>query len=730
MFTRTVVAVFALALFGSAVHGGASSFTFQGRLDQGGEPFDGAASAVFRLYEGPGDGAQQIGPTLMGVLDAEAGLFTIELDFGSVFDGSERWLELEVEGTVLAPRQLVTAAPVALFALSGNEGPIGPQGPSGPVGPEGPPGPAGADGAPGEQGPPGPTGPQGAPGPEGPAGPQGPIGPDGPAGPQGDPGDSHWMFDGADTWFTTGKVGIGTASPSAPLTVVGAAQFIPGNGQLLVFNDAGGLRLRSTAMNGHRRDMVLDGGGLHLRAGPDQLDPPPTNGITIDESGSVGVGTNTPAAPFHVDSSIAAGDAVIMPGLRTIVTAGAPSVVGGDAGNTVAGATGAMIGGGLSNTIATTGAACSITGGQDNAINFDSPHSAIGGGQANVISTIGDACVISGGLGNSIGLGGSESAIGGGRENQITGRFGTIAGGGGEASGNTVSDGWGTVGGGSSNEAGNGVEAGGEYATVSGGYLNAAFGSHSVVGGGSSNQALGQGSTVIGGSYCLADGVSSMAGGYVSQATGPYSFAVGGYANATGLAACAIGFTSDANGEYSMAIGRSAHAAASAHGTLVWNDNSGFALTETAPNRVTARAIGGFKLFTSETGGAVLPAGSGSWASFSDRNAKRDLVPVDPIDLLGRVARLPLYEWSYIAQGDIRHVGPMAQDFRAAFGLGAEDRFIASVDADGVALAAVQALNRIVVEQGDEIDDLRERLARLETLVQDRTDRDMNGAAR
>lgn len=61
-------------------------------------------------------------------------------------------------------------------------------------------------------------------------------------------------------------------------------------------------------------------------------------------------------------------------------------------------------------------------------------------------------------------------------------------------------------------------------------------------------------------------------------------------------------------------------------------------------------------------------------------------------------------------------MGPMAQDFYAAFGLGADDRHIVTVDESGVALAAIQALNAKVEEQQREIADLRERLSAAESL--------------
>ena len=77
----------------------------------------------------------------------------------------------------------------------------------------------------------------------------------------------------------------------------------------------------------------------------------------------------------------------------------------------------------------------------------------------------------------------------------------------------------------------------------------------------------------------------------------------------------------------------------------------------------------------------------------SDRNAKEQFKPVNARDVLDKVARLPISEWQYKTQADARHIGPMAQDLREAFALGHDERHIASVDADGVALAAIQGLN-------------------------------------
>lgn len=77
----------------------------------------------------------------------------------------------------------------------------------------------------------------------------------------------------------------------------------------------------------------------------------------------------------------------------------------------------------------------------------------------------------------------------------------------------------------------------------------------------------------------------------------------------------------------------------------------------------------------------------------SDRNLKTNFATVDPADMLQRVRDLPISTWNYTADDPaVRHVGPMAQDFAALFGVGADDRHIHPLDGQGVALAAIQGL--------------------------------------
>ena len=109
---------------------------------------------------------------------------------------------------------------------------------------------------------------------------------------------------------------------------------------------------------------------------------------------------------------------------------------------------------------------------------------------------------------------------------------------------------------------------------------------------------------------------------------------------------------------------------------------------------------------------------AGNLSQGSSRDLKTDFVSLDAKDVLSRVSALPISLWSYKTDGGVRHIGPMAEDFHQAFGLGADDKHIAPGDTAGLALAAVQGLNQVVQEKDKEITELRNRLASLEKLVQ------------
>ena len=101
----------------------------------------------------------------------------------------------------------------------------------------------------------------------------------------------------------------------------------------------------------------------------------------------------------------------------------------------------------------------------------------------------------------------------------------------------------------------------------------------------------------------------------------------------------------------------------------------------------------------------------------SDRHAKTNFAAVDGRDILKRLASIPVQTWNFKTDADTRHLGPMAQDFYAAFQVGTDDKHIATVDADGVALAAIQGLNEIVKEQNAKIGALEQRVVDLEKVV-------------
>jgi trimeric autotransporter adhesin len=109
----------------------------------------------------------------------------------------------------------------------------------------------------------------------------------------------------------------------------------------------------------------------------------------------------------------------------------------------------------------------------------------------------------------------------------------------------------------------------------------------------------------------------------------------------------------------------------------------------------------------------------------SDRNAKSNFGAVSPRAILDKLNSLPIQTWSYKADAAaVKHLGPVAQDFSAAFNLGADDKTISTVDADGVALAAIQGLYQMTVEQNRElarqVAELRSQVLQLQQAVKSR----------
>ncbi|HEV2915783.1 MAG TPA: tail fiber domain-containing protein, partial [Pyrinomonadaceae bacterium] len=136
--------------------------------------------------------------------------------------------------------------------------------------------------------------------------------------------------------------------------------------------------------------------------------------------------------------------------------------------------------------------------------------------------------------------------------------------------------------------------------------------------------------------------------------------------------------------------------------------------TMTLGNSKLSMSSDGSTTLTSNSGGTAgvtLAAGGGSWSSLSDRNMKANFAAVNPREILRGVLALPISTWNYKSQAaSVRHIGPMAQDFFATFKVGEGDRTIATIDPDGVALAAIQGLHEELKDRDARIDGLQQQL--------------------
>jgi hypothetical protein len=128
-------------------------------------------------------------------------------------------------------------------------------------------------------------------------------------------------------------------------------------------------------------------------------------------------------------------------------------------------------------------------------------------------------------------------------------------------------------------------------------------------------------------------------------------------------------------------------------------------------------------MYLHPTDGLVLE--HGTYQNPSDRNIKTNFIATDARQILAQVLSLPIPTWSYTNDLSTRHIGPVAQDFHAAFNLGTDDKHISPVDEGGVALAAIQGLYQKLEDQlrakDARITELEQRLAVLEQIIQVQT---------
>jgi hypothetical protein len=617
-----------------------TAFSYQGRLDVGGNPANGSYDIQFMLYATNLNGSPVAGPVTNLATAVSNGLFSSAVDFGpGVFSGTEYWLDLAVRTngggafTELTPRQAVTPAPYAIFATSAGNVPglvVQPN----------------ADGAPN-------------------------------------------VVAGSPVNFVESGVVGATVGGGGATNYIGSALINSVSGN---FGTVSG-----GAQNSARGAYATVGGGYTNTAGFEATVGGGYDNTASGENATVGGGVNNIASSFW---------ATVGGGVNNIAS-GEDATVGGGQGNSVSDNFGTVSGGAQN---AASGAYATVGGGANNTTS--NMWATVGGGYYNTAS--GTEATVGGGNYNTAST--SFATVGGGTLNTASGGSATVGGG----YGNTASNEWATVGGGTDNI------ASGQNATVGGGEENIASTTFAIVGGGAQNTASGGAATVGGGNGNTASGGSAtVGGGYYNTATNEWATVGGGYYNTAtnNYATVPGGCLNLAGGQYSFAAGYNAHAVNS--GAFVWSDGTGTATPSTVANQFVARASGGFVFYSSTlSAGVSLAAGGGSWSSLSDRNAKDHLTPVNSQTVLAQVAALPLTTWSYKTEPGVRHVGPMAQDFYNAFGVGEDDKHITEVDEGGVALAAIQGLDQKLKEKDGEIqnlkqqnDSLAERLNELEALV-------------
>ena len=397
------------------------------------------------------------------------------------------------------------------------------------------------------------------------------------------------------------------------------------------------------------------------------------------------------------------------------------------------------------------------------------PRSAIDNGGNNTANLLG------GSASNSIGAGfRGVTVLGGGADilsegfsplrtepNSASGNYSTVLGGISNRAGPAI---YSTVVGGDGNSAsgessvtvgGSGNLAAGDSAGVLGGGANNAGGSHAAVIGGFSNAARGAGAVTLGGTGNCAGGQYSFAGG------GGASVRAAGGASGS----CGASDSGDANGDEGSFVWADASTGTPLVSTgpnqFIVRADGGFLVntnSATSPGSddlvIAARSIGGdpdadlrlvtrgnrsaliyvqnttgtlrinmpnlssaseprLKVAGGSGGDATLSHG-GTWTNASSRSYKTAFEVVDGRAVLDKLAAMEITRWQYKGSEEGTHMGPMAEDFKAAFNLAGDGKSIATVDADGVALAAIQGLNAKLEQENA---DLRARLAAIEAAL-------------
>lgn len=231
------------------------------------------------------------------------------------------------------------------------------------------------------------------------------------------------------------------------------------------------------------------------------------------------------------------------------------------------------------------------------------------------------------------------------------------------------------------------------------------------------------------GSAVTVSGTAGFSAGAQNVCSGFACTAIGYTVRAGGQGSVALGYRTTANNDYAVALGY--RASNNTHtGTMVMGDESTTdSVRNQADNEFRIRYNGGIRLRVSTASNGNTPGAGGnvgcdltvavpSWTCASSRTLKEDFEAVDGEDVLSRIRTIPITTWSMIG-GDrgVRHLGPVAEDFYAAFPLGLGETTIGMGDIDGVNLAAAKALEARTVRLQEQLDDRTARVQALEALL-------------
>jgi hypothetical protein len=266
-------------------------------------------------------------------------------------------------------------------------------------------------------------------------------------------------------------------------------------------------------------------------------------------------------------------------------------------------------------------------------------------------------------------------------------------------------------------------QATGDTSVISGGSNSVADSALTSIGGGASHHASAVGATIGGGLANTATGfASTVGGGENNVASGVHSTVPGGFGNtASELLTFAAGSWSQAIHEGAVVI--------TANADLESDPDGDETTVSGGEEQMVLRADGGLyvmnepgqapydesKLINTSTG-AYLSAG-GVWTNASDERLKENFSDVDPEAVLKLISQLKISKWNYRSEDpNVNHIGPTAQDFYRLFGLGNDDKTISTIDPAGIALAAIQALDRKTKELETETSRLEELESEIDEL--------------